>query len=44
MNFNKIKDLVEKWTKWSAEKQLKIFMKNSQTKSFFKAAVKWGKK
>jgi len=44
MNFNIIKNLVEKGTKWSAEKQLKVFMKNSESKTFFKKAVKWWKK
>ena len=41
MNFNDIKKLVEKWIKWSAEKQLKVFMKNKKTTLYFQKAINW---
>jgi len=43
MNLKKIKKLVEKGVKWSWEKQLKVFMKNSKTTSVFKEIVSWTK-
>jgi len=43
MKLKDIKKIVEKWVKWSAEKQLKVFLKNKKTTEFFKQAVdnKW---
>lgn len=41
MNYNNIKKLVEKWVKWSGEKQLKLFMKNKKTTSIFEKIVNW---
>lgn len=43
MKLTDLKKLVEKWLKWSAEKQLKVFLRNKETTKFFKEAInsKW---
>ena len=41
MNLKKIKKIVEKGVKWSAEKQLELFMKNKKTTSMFKKILNW---
>ncbi len=41
MDLKKIKKLVEKWVKWSWEKQLKLFMRNKKTTSIFKDIINW---
>ncbi len=43
MNLDKIKKLVEKWIKWSGEKQLEVFLQNKQTTRLFKEVVNWSK-
>jgi len=35
MNLKRIKKLVEKWIKWSGEKQLKVFLSNKKTTKMF---------
>lgn len=44
MNNKDIKKLIEKWIKWSAEKQLKVFMKTKKSRTLFKEAVTWSLK
>lgn len=44
MDLKNIKKIVKEWIKWSAEKQLKIFTKNTKNKKFFKKALEGWKK
>lgn len=39
MDLKNLKKLVEKWVKWSAEKQLELFMKNKKTRKLFSEAT-----
>jgi hypothetical protein len=41
MNLKEIKRLVEKWIKWSWEKQLKVFTQNKKTTSIFSEILNW---
>ncbi len=40
MNLKQIRKLAEKWVKWSAKKQLELFMKNEKTTSLFIKTLK----
>jgi len=44
MKYNDLKKLIEKWIKWSGEKQLKVFMKTKKTRTLFKEAISWNRK
>lgn len=39
MNLKHIKHLIKKGAQWSGEKQMKVFLKNKTTTSFFKEAM-----
>lgn len=40
MKLEQLKKLVEKWIKWSAEKQLKVFLQNKKTTKIFNDILK----
>ncbi len=41
MNLKKLKKLIDKGIRGSAEKQLKVFMKNKKTRKTFEEAISW---